>query len=74
MLGVDSDWVWHYEMTVTLPNGNKVYLHHGKAADIKKLSTSLGMCAVSGHLIGRGVGQVQDEPRMAAVGVVAAAK
>ena len=49
VLGVDSDWVWHYEMTVTLPNGNKVYLHHGKAADIKKLSTSLGMCAVSGH-------------------------
>ena len=49
VLGVDSDWVWHYEMTITLPNGNKVYLHHGKAADIKKLSTSLGMCAVSGH-------------------------
>lgn len=49
VLGVDSDWVWHYEMTITLPNSNKVYLHHGKAADIKKLSTSLGMCAVSGH-------------------------
>lgn len=49
VLGVDSDWVWHYEMTITLPNGNKVYLHHGKVADIKKLSTSLGMCAVSGH-------------------------
>ena len=49
VLGVDNDWVWHYEMTITLPNGNKVYLHHGKAADIKKLSTSLGMCAVSGH-------------------------
>lgn len=49
VLGVDSDWIWHYEMTITLPNGNKVYLHHGKAADIKKLSTSLGMCAVSGH-------------------------
>jgi len=49
VLGVGAGWVWHYEMTITLPNGNKVYLHHGKAADIKKLSTSLGMCAVSGH-------------------------
>lgn len=49
VLGVDSDWQWHYEMTITLPNSSKVYLHHGKAADIKKLSTSLGMCAVSGH-------------------------
>ena len=49
VLGVDSDWVWHYEMTITLPNKDKVYLHHGKTADIKKLSMSLGMCAVSGH-------------------------
>ena len=49
VLGVDSDWVWHYEMTITLPNKDKVYLHHGKTADIKKLSMSLGLCAVSGH-------------------------
>lgn len=49
VLGVDSDWVWHYDMTITLPNKDKVYLHHGKTADIKKLSMSLGMCAVSGH-------------------------
>jgi hypothetical protein len=49
VLKVDSDWKWHYEMTIDLPNGNKCYLHHGKSANITKTSQAMSMCAVAGH-------------------------
>ena len=49
VLKVDSDWKWHYEMTIDLPNGSKCYLHHGKSANITKTSQAMSMCAVAGH-------------------------
>jgi hypothetical protein len=47
--GVPKTWQWHFEMTVKLDNGNSVYLHHGKSADVFKLSQAQGMCAIQGH-------------------------
>lgn len=49
VLGVDEGWKWHYELTITLPDGNMCYFHHGKSADVLKLSQQMGMCAVQGH-------------------------
>jgi predicted phosphodiesterase len=49
VLEVDEGWNWHYDMTLDLPNGQKVYLCHGKMSDITKMSQQMGMCAVAGH-------------------------
>lgn len=49
VLGVDDGWQWWHDMTITLPNGNKCYLHHGKATNITKTSQTMGMCSVAGH-------------------------
>lgn len=47
--GVPDTWKWHLDMTIRLTNGSQVYLHHGKSADVYKLSQAQGMCAVQGH-------------------------
>lgn len=49
VLGVGSGWEWHFDLTVDLPGGNSCYLHHGKVADVTRLSQMMGMCAVQGH-------------------------
>jgi len=49
VLGVDEGWQWHFDMTIKLPTGNYCYLHHGKSADVLKLSQQMGMSAVQGH-------------------------
>lgn len=49
VLGVDDQWVWHFDMSIKLPNGHHCYLHHGKSADVLKLSQQMGMCAIQGH-------------------------
>lgn len=49
VLGVDEQWQWHFDMTIRLPTGNLCYLHHGKSADVLKLSQQMGMCAAQGH-------------------------
>ena len=47
--GVPDTWRWHFDMTIRLDNGSQLYLHHGKSADVYKLSQAQGMCAVQGH-------------------------
>jgi predicted phosphodiesterase len=49
VLGVDSDWVWHNELTITLPDGQQVYIHHGKSSDAIKTSQAMSMSHVCGH-------------------------
>ncbi len=49
VLGVDEGWNWHFDLTIDLPTGIKCYFHHGKSADVTKLSQQMGMCAVQGH-------------------------
>jgi len=54
VLGVGEGWKWHMDLTVTLPETattpeQKVYFHHGKAADGLKLSQAMGMSVVQGH-------------------------
>jgi hypothetical protein len=49
MLDVSDSWEWHFEMTVKLDNKMQLYLHHGKSADVFKLSQAQGMCAAQGH-------------------------
>lgn len=49
VLGVDAGWKWHMDMTITLPNGQQVYFHHGKSAEGLKLSQAMGMSVVQGH-------------------------
>jgi hypothetical protein len=49
VLGVDCGWKWSFDLTITLPNGQKCYIHHGKTSDVIKLSQQMGMNAVQGH-------------------------
>lgn len=49
VLGVDEGWKWSFDLTITLPNGQNCYIHHGKTTDVKNLSQQMGMCAVQGH-------------------------
>lgn len=49
VLGVDGGWKWSFDLTITLPNGQKCYVHHGKTSNIIQLSQQMGMCAVQGH-------------------------
>ena len=49
VLEVGEGWKWSFDLTITLPNGQKCYIHHGKTSDVIKLSQQMGMCAVQGH-------------------------
>ncbi len=49
ILEVPKTWRWHFELTLRLNNGQHVYFHHGKNADVFRLSQAQGMCAVQGH-------------------------
>jgi len=49
VLGVDDGWRWSFDLTITLPNGQRCYIHHGKSSDVTNLSQQMGMCAIQGH-------------------------
>jgi predicted phosphodiesterase len=49
VLGVGDSWKWYFDLTITLPNGQNCYIHHGKTNDVVRLSQQMGMCAVQGH-------------------------
>jgi len=49
VLGVNSDWKWHFDLTIKLPNGQHCYFHHGKVSKTIQLSQQMGMNAVQGH-------------------------
>jgi hypothetical protein len=45
---VGKGWKWVFDLTIPIPGGH-CYFHHGKTADVMKLSQSMGMSAVQGH-------------------------
>ena len=49
VLGVDDGWKWHHDLTLELPDGQWVYVHHGKMVDSMRLSQTMGMSCVQGH-------------------------
>jgi len=49
VLGVGEDWVWHMDLVLDLPDGQKVYVHHGKTSEAIKTSQLMGMSHVCGH-------------------------
>jgi len=42
-------WTWQDDLTITLPNKQRCFFTHGRAADVLKVSQSMGMNAVQGH-------------------------
>lgn len=49
VLGVGPGWKWHNDMVLDLPNGQKLYVHHGKTAEAIRTSQMYGMNHVCGH-------------------------
>jgi hypothetical protein len=49
VLKVGKGWVWHPDLTITLPDDQKVYIHHGKSSEAIKTSQVMGMSHVCGH-------------------------
>jgi len=47
--GVGDSWLWHFDLSIKLPNGQSCYFHHGKNADVTKLSKAMSMNAIQGH-------------------------
>ena len=49
VLEVGDGWKWSHDMTLILPDGQQVYVHHGKSAEAIKTSQAMGMSHVCGH-------------------------
>lgn len=49
VLGVSDKWQWVNDLVLDLPDGQKVYCHHGKSADAIKTSQAMSMSHVCGH-------------------------
>lgn len=49
VLQVGDGWKWHYDLTLELPDGQQVYVHHGKSAEAIKTSQAMSMSHVCGH-------------------------
>lgn len=49
VLEVGSGWKWHMDLTLTLPDGQEVYVHHGKLSSAVRVSQTMGMSFVCGH-------------------------
>ena len=42
-------WKWHFDLRLTLPNGQPCYFHHAKNANALISSQHMGMSVVQGH-------------------------
>jgi len=49
ILNAPKKWRWHFDLTLDLNDGTKVYFCHGKTASPGKLSQSMSMKTVQGH-------------------------
>jgi hypothetical protein len=49
VLQVGEGWKWSHDLTLTLPSGHKVFVHHGKSAESIKTSQAMSMSHVCGH-------------------------
>lgn len=49
ILSAPKGWTWHFDITLTLPDGTACYFHHSKGVNAKKNSQAMGMSFVQGH-------------------------
>lgn len=49
ILGAPRGWKWHFDLTIKLPTGQHLYLHHSKGAKPLQVSQAMGMCYIGGH-------------------------
>jgi hypothetical protein len=49
VLGAPDGWRWHMDLILTLPDGQRVFFHHGLSKDVMKVVMRKGMCVVQGH-------------------------
>jgi hypothetical protein len=49
VLKAPPGWVWHSDLLIDLPTGQKCYFHHGIHKDIMKVVTNRGLCVVQFH-------------------------
>lgn len=47
--GVGKGWSWHFDLVMSPSHGPDIYFHHGKSANVLRLSQAMGMSAVQGH-------------------------
>lgn len=49
ILEAPKGWTWHFDISLTLPNGYPCYFHHSKGANVLKNSQAMGSSFVQGH-------------------------
>lgn len=46
---IPDGWRYHFDLTIKLGNGEKVYIVHGKTGNVIQLSKTIGSHAIQGH-------------------------
>ena len=49
VLEAPAGWNWHMDLTLKLPNKQRIYFHHGLSKNIIKVVKERGVCVVQGH-------------------------
>ena len=49
VLDAPKGWVWSHDLTLILPDGNELYVHHGLSKNGLKVANQRGTCFVQGH-------------------------
>ena len=49
VLQVGEGWKWYNDLVIDLPDGQKVYVHHGKSSEAIKTSQAMSMSHICGH-------------------------
>ena len=49
ILEAPSGWVWSHDLTLKLPNGKPLYVHHGLSKDPMKVVAARATCFIQGH-------------------------
>jgi hypothetical protein len=53
ILEAPKGWKWVNDLWIKLPNGQKVYMHHGKSGSPMALSKTMAACSIEGHFHGK---------------------
>lgn len=49
ILEAPKNWVWSFDLTLQMSNGQYVYFHHGQSKNVLRNSQQRSMCYVQGH-------------------------
>jgi len=49
VLEAPKGWIWSHDLTIALPDGNDLYVHHSVSKNVLKVVNQRGTCYIHGH-------------------------